>query len=157
MADSQPLLEIPPGEVALTVRMVNPVNFGPAIVKRFMEPPVPGYDKKKPGPVLTFLLEHPSRQKLVFDLGIRKDCQNYAPVIANYIPTTNYDIQVEKNLVEILHEGGVSGESIDAIIWRYVASATAFGWTSHGYLTTSSVTGIGTILEILPASRQRQT
>jgi hypothetical protein len=40
---------------------------------------LPEGSSKKPGPVLTFLLEHPSGQKLVFDLGIRKDYQNYAP------------------------------------------------------------------------------
>ena len=120
MADGQTLFAAPPGEVAIKVRLINPVNFGPALVKRFMEPPVPGYEKKKPGPVLTFLLEHPSGQKLVFDLGVRKDYQNYAPSIANYIPTTNYDIQIQKNVVEILEEGGIACTSINAVIWRYV-------------------------------------
>jgi hypothetical protein len=117
MTTSRPLIELPSGKV-VSVKMINPVNFGPAIIKRFMEPPVPGVVKKKPGPVLTFLLEHPSGQKLVFDLGIRKDYQNYAPTVANYIPTTNYDIQVSKNVIDILEENGIPGESINAVIWR---------------------------------------
>lgn len=113
-----PLFEVPPGDVAVTARLINPVNFGPAIIKRFMEPPVPEFEKMKPGPVLTFLLEHPSGQKLLFDLGIRKDYQNYAPAIANYIPTTKYDIRVTKNVLDILEENGIQGSSIDGIIWR---------------------------------------
>lgn len=115
---SRPLVELPPGQEAISVKMINPVNFGPAIIRRFMEPPVSGVEKKKPGPVLTFLLEHSSGKKLVFDLGIRKDYQNYAPVVAEYIPTTNYDIRVTKNVVDILEESGIPGSSIDAVIWR---------------------------------------
>lgn len=115
---SQPYIELPPGEVAINVRLINPVNFGPAIIERFMKPPVPGVDKKRPGPVLTFLLEHPNGHKLLFDLGIRKDYQNYAPSIANYIPTTNYDIQVKDNVADILENNGIKREQITAIIWR---------------------------------------
>jgi hypothetical protein len=28
--------------------------------------------------------------------------------VANYIPTTNYDIQVSKNVIDILEENGIS-------------------------------------------------
>lgn len=118
MPSYKPLFEVPPGDVAISVKLINPVNFGPAIINRFMEPAVPGVDKKKPGPVLTFLLEHPTGKRIVFDLGIRKDYQNYAPTIANYIPTTNYDIQVTHNVIDILEENGIPGSSIDGVIWR---------------------------------------
>jgi hypothetical protein len=120
MASATTLFEVPAGDVAVTVRLINPVNFGPAIISRFMVPPVPGFEKKKPGPVLTFLLEHPSGKKLLFDLGIRKDFQNYAPTIANYIPTTKYNIEVTQNVVDILEENGIPGSSIDGVIWRCV-------------------------------------
>lgn len=118
MASTPPSIELPPGKEIVSVKLINPVNFGPAIINRFMGPPVPGVEKKKPGPVLTFLVEHSSGQKLVFDLGIRKDYQNYSPTIAEYIPTTNYNIQVSKNVIDILEENGIPGKSIDAVIWR---------------------------------------
>lgn len=118
MTTTRPFIEMPPGKEVVSVKMINPVNFGPAIINRFMGPPVPGVEKKKPGPVLTFLVEHSSGQKLVFDLGIRKDYHNYAPKVADYIPTTNYDIQVTKNVVDILEENGIPGKSINAVIWR---------------------------------------
>lgn len=98
--------------------MMNLVNFGPAILKRFMAPPVPGLETFKTSPSLSFLLEHPSGRKLVFDLGIRKDFNNYAPSIAEYIPTTNYDIQVTKNVVDLLEENRIEPADIEAVVWR---------------------------------------
>lgn len=111
-------VQIPGGEVAVTVKLINPVNFGPAILKRFMAPPVPGLETFKTSPSLCFLLEHPSGRKLVFDLGIRKDFDNYAPSIRNYLPSTNYDIRVEKNVADILQEEGISPKDVEAVIWR---------------------------------------
>ncbi|WYZ45919.1 hypothetical protein EsH8_IX_000144 [Colletotrichum jinshuiense] len=99
--------------------MINPVNFGPAILKRFMAPDVPGLETFKTSPSLCFLLEHPSGRKLVWDLGIRKDYNNYAPSITNYLPTTKYDIQVTKNVVDILEENGVAASDVEAVIWSH--------------------------------------
>jgi hypothetical protein len=111
---------LPSGRDIVTIKMINPVNFGPAQIHRFMEPPVPGLQTFKTSPSLSFLIEHPSGRRLVFDLGIRKDWHNYAPSIVEYLPSTNYDIQVEKNVVDILEEAGIAGESIEAVIWRQV-------------------------------------
>ncbi|KAK6378859.1 hypothetical protein LTS17_006562 [Exophiala oligosperma] len=119
MAAAKPHFKVPAGNTAVAVRMINPVNFGPAILTRFVLPQVPHVEKKRPGPCLTFLLEHPSGRKLVFDLGIRKDYQNYSPTIANYIPTTNYTIEVTKNVADILDENDIPISSIEAVIWSH--------------------------------------
>ncbi|KAH7029588.1 metallo-beta-lactamase superfamily protein [Microdochium trichocladiopsis] len=112
-------VQLPAGEQVVTVRLLNPVNFGPAILQRFMAPPVPGLDTFKSSPSLSFLLEHPSGRRLVFDLGIRKDYSNYAPSVAEYIPTTKYNIEVTHNVVEILEEAGIAPSSIEAVIWSH--------------------------------------
>ncbi|KAJ5712616.1 hypothetical protein N7493_009084 [Penicillium malachiteum] len=109
---------IPPGEV-ITVKLINTVNFGPAQLHRFMGPPVPGMETHPSNPSFSFLLEHSSSRKLVFDLGIRKDYPNYAPKIAQYIPTTKYNIEVTKNIIDILEENGVPGEQVEAVIWSH--------------------------------------
>jgi hypothetical protein len=62
--------DIPNGST-LTVRLINPVNFGYAEIGRFMTPPVPGFDYFPKIPSLCFLLEHPSGRKLVWDLVSR--------------------------------------------------------------------------------------
>jgi hypothetical protein len=113
-------VELPTGQTTVVVRLINPVNFGPAILKRFMAPQVPGLDTFKNSPSFSFLLEHPSGKKLVFDLGIRKDYLNHAPKISNYLPTTGYTIEVSKNVTEILEEGDVALSQVDAVIWRFV-------------------------------------
>ncbi|CAK7209653.1 hypothetical protein SCUCBS95973_000513 [Sporothrix curviconia] len=114
------LVDIPTGSVPVTVRLINPVSFGPAIIKRFMAPPVPGLDSwKSPSPSLSFLLEHPSGRKLVWDLGIRKDYANYAPSIASYIPTTGYQFSGLRNVADILEEHGVKTSDIEAVIWSH--------------------------------------
>lgn len=123
----KPIVDLPPGKETISVKMINPVNFGPSVIKRFMTPPVPGLETFKSAPSLSFVLEHPSGRKLVWDLGIRKDYGNYAPRIATYIPTTNYDIQCEKNVIDILQEHGVEGKDIEAVIWRQVMR-TATPW-----------------------------
>ncbi|KAI9046039.1 MBL fold metallo-hydrolase [Aspergillus affinis] len=113
------LFPITSGDTPITVKLINPVNAGPAILNRFMAPPVSVLETFTSFPSLCFLLEHPSGRKLVWDLGIRKDYLNYAPKIAEYIPTTKYRIDVEKNVAEILEEHGVRGEDIEAVIWSH--------------------------------------
>jgi hypothetical protein len=112
-------IDLPSGQQPVTVSLINCVNFGPAIIKRFMAPPVPGLETFATSPSLSFLVEHPSGQKLIFDLGIRKDYHNYSASIASYLPSTKYDIQVEKDVAEILQDGAISLSEINAVIWRY--------------------------------------
>ncbi|KAG7149971.1 Cytochrome monooxygenase mpaDE like protein [Verticillium longisporum] len=116
---SQPKLELPSGQTSVSAKMINPVNFGPAILKRFMAPDVPGLEIFPTSPSLSFLIEHPSGRKLVWDLGIRKDYANYAPTIAGYIPTTGYKIEVSKSVADILEENGIAAKEIEAVIWSH--------------------------------------
>jgi len=113
-----PLVDLPPGKTVVTVKLINPVDFGPSDIKRFMAPPVPGLETFKSVPSLCFLIEHPSGRKLVWDLGIRKDWENYAPKISQYIPTTGYQIKAPKDVVDILEENGIHAKEVEAVIWR---------------------------------------
>ena len=117
MAQPPPETPIPPGQT-ITVKLINPVNFGPSKLSRFMGPPVDGLEGHASVPSLCFLLEHPSGRRLVWDLGIRKDYTNYAPKIAEYIPTTGYTIDAPKHVAEILEDGGIPRAGIEAVIWR---------------------------------------
>jgi glyoxylase-like metal-dependent hydrolase (beta-lactamase superfamily II) len=116
---SKPDIHIPPGDVSVTVKLINTVNFGPAQIHRFMAPPVPGLEQFKTSPSFSFFIEHPSGRKLIFDLGIRKDYAKYSKKIAEYIPTTNYSIDVSKNVVDILEEDGIHSDTIEAVVWSH--------------------------------------
>jgi hypothetical protein len=111
-------VHLPKGSETVTVKLINPVSFGPAIIKRFMAPMVPGLETFKTSPSLCFLIEHHSGRKLVWDLGIREDYDNYATSITNYLPSTNYDFQFRKSVGNTLKESGIALKDIEAIIWR---------------------------------------
>lgn len=113
------VVNLPSGEVTITVKLINTVNFGPSILNRFMTPMVPGLETFKSVPSLSFLLEHPSGRKFIWDLGIRKDYNNYSPTIAEYLPTTKYTIEVEKDVVDILQDSGLPPKDIEAVFWSH--------------------------------------
>ncbi|KAI1268612.1 putative N-acyl homoserine lactonase AttM [Xylariaceae sp. FL1019] len=72
-------------------------------------------------PSFSFLVEHHSGRKLLFDLGLRKDWNNLAPPIQAYFKKTGpaVKLSVEKEVHEILGEHGVDTSTIEAIIWSH--------------------------------------
>ena len=79
----------------------------------FITDATPG--KVTTAPSLAFLLNHSIHdQKFVFDLGIRKDTENYPPPIVEWIKTT-YPVHVERDVAESLKNGGTSPSDITYI------------------------------------------
>jgi glyoxylase-like metal-dependent hydrolase (beta-lactamase superfamily II) len=113
------LIDFPQGSTTVEVHLINSTDFGPAQINRFMSPPVPGLETFKTSPSHSFYIKHPSGRKLIFDLGIRKDYQNYSKVIADYLPTTKYDISVFANVADILKENNVDPGSVEAVVWSH--------------------------------------
>lgn len=72
-------------------------------------------------PVFSFLIEHASGRKLVFDLGVRKDFHNLAPIWSKVkaILGESSKIEVKQGVREILEEHGVPGSDIEAVIWSH--------------------------------------
>lgn len=86
----------------------------------FMEPSIKGYEMLR-CPAYSFLIEHPrDGRKLLFDLGVRKDWENLPPTILKNIKDWNAKVNVERGVAEILEEGGVRPQEVEAIIWRSV-------------------------------------
>lgn len=70
-------------------------------------------------PAYSFLIEHPSGRRLIFDLGVRKDWENQAPSVVNRLKDVGWGINVEKDVFDILEENGGTPERIEAIIWSH--------------------------------------
>lgn len=87
-----------------------------------MTPSMPGFDIVQGIPSWSFLIEHSSGRKVLFDLGVRKDWENMAPLIARMIKKNKWGVEVEKNVIEVLEEGGVKRGDIEAIVWRSALS-----------------------------------
>lgn len=119
-SSSLPPLEIPPSQNTVTVSIINTTARVDELPSQFL------YDHSYPNfthlncPCFAFLIEHaPSGQKLLFDLGVRKDWENLAPSIMQMIKAAGVKITVEKDVAEILQGGGIDLKDVNGIIWRY--------------------------------------
>ena len=84
------------------------------------DPPIKGFDRLKCG-TWSFHIEHPSGRKLLYDLGCRKDWENLPPALGleKMVGEGYLGLEVEKNVSEILTEGGVRLEEIEGVIWSH--------------------------------------
>jgi glyoxylase-like metal-dependent hydrolase (beta-lactamase superfamily II) len=120
----------------------------------FMQPQIKGF-KYLDCPAFSFLIEHPSSRNLLFDLGVRKDTENFSPRIVSRITEGGWKVTVEKGVREQLEENGVKGENIEAIIWSH------WHWDHTGDpstfpSSTSLIVGPGFKKNFLPAFPKNQ-
>ncbi|KAF8964387.1 Metallo-hydrolase/oxidoreductase [Flammula alnicola] len=84
----------------------------------FISNATPG--KVTTAPSLSFLLNHSTTgQKFVFDLGIRKDWENYPPVIVDWIHNV-YRVHVKQDVAESIVKGGASLSDIAYVCLSHV-------------------------------------
>ena len=77
--------------------------------------------KMTTAPALSFLLNHPTHdQKFVFDLGIRKDFENYSPPSAMKRLKTTFHPHVHQDVVESLQKGGISTSDITYVCLSHI-------------------------------------
>ena len=118
--ETPPPLNIPDSKSTVNVYIINTTAHIQGIPSsHFFDPEIKGFDVLD-CPALSFLIENPANgRKLLWDLGVRRDWQNLAPRIVKRINDGGWTVTVEKDVAEILKEGGVKPEDIDSIIWRY--------------------------------------
>lgn len=99
-----------------TVKIDGPADF-------FLKPRLGNMDRLVAN-AFAFLIEHPiTKQKVVFDLGVRKDANELSsPFWKGF--RENFVIDVEKDVAEILQDNSVDLASIEAIIWRCANTLT---------------------------------
>ena len=107
---------IPEGK-SLQVRIIDTTTELKLDSRQFVGPPVPGFDFIN-GMAYSFLLEHPSGRKLLFDMGMRKDWRNLSKPMSDRIISSGLVVSAEKNVADILNENGMKCDQIEGIIWR---------------------------------------
>ncbi|MCJ1272061.1 hypothetical protein MMC22_011968 [Lobaria immixta] len=120
IAEDAPALNVPESNAIVKVHIINTTSRMKDVPSSlFFGPDVKGFHFMD-CPAYSFLIEHASSgQKFLFDLGVRKDWENLAPVLANHIKEEKWQITVEKGVAEILEEGGVKPKDINGIIWSH--------------------------------------
>jgi hypothetical protein len=123
-----PLLTIPDSDVTVNVKAINSFDTrNPQTRQSVIYPPSSSFyfPTVNTGAtvnidIYAFYIEHPSKDgqldRLMFDVGLRKDLQNLAPskrdVFKGNIPT---------DVPEQLVAGGIDLASVKSVIWRLVA------------------------------------
>ena len=148
MALAAPDLHIPPSDATVSVRIINTtVHITNIPFDLFVTPHIHGNDTLS-CPAYSFLVEHPSSRKLLFDLGVRKDPENLAPVVISRIRKGNWGCATEKDVREILEEDGVDLDDIEGIIWSH------FHWDHIG---DPSRFGTNTAIIVGPGFKEKFT
>lgn len=72
-------------------------------------------------PSYSFLVEHPTGRKLLFDLGTRQDWENLSPAAVSMARGLDARLTVRKKggVRQILEEHGVDASSVEAVVWSH--------------------------------------
>ncbi|TFK28050.1 Metallo-hydrolase/oxidoreductase [Coprinopsis marcescibilis] len=83
-------------------------------------------------PSLCFLLQHSTRKdKFLFDMGLRKDLENYPPVIVEQLNSGLTPAKTPQDVVESLARGGLAPDDIDWVAishlhWDHIGNTSLF-------------------------------
>lgn len=103
--------------------ITNQVHSGARLdlpAEKFINPKIPGYDRLAV-PSYSFLITHPSGQRLLFDLSLREDFENLAPPFGDICtnPESGWKVYSPRSVSDLLVENGILLEEINAIIWSH--------------------------------------
>jgi hypothetical protein len=111
-------LGIPPSTSTVDVKIINAVlgTNNRAAASSFVFPVVPGTENFVCS-IYAFLIEH-HEEKLMFDIGLRKDTQNLSPFWVAIFDSGILYFNITEDVPTQLVKGGVSLESVKTVIWR---------------------------------------
>ncbi|KAI1832035.1 hypothetical protein DTO027I6_8319 [Penicillium roqueforti] len=111
---------VPPGDQSVQVRIIDSTTrIGKLPLAFLMEPPMEGMHYMHPLPAWSFLIEHPSGQKILYDLGVPKDLNSFAPVICKHLETQGWEVDVKEEVIDTLDKNGIAANEISAIVWSH--------------------------------------
>lgn len=116
-------ITVPDGQTRVKVTIIDngARGIGTGVVSFFAEPPILGHLKVS-FPAYVFLVEHEqSHRRVLFDFGIRKNFEEYSPVVKDYHKPLGVFTTGEE-IFEFLEDRGVDLGTIEAIILRYAPS-----------------------------------
>lgn len=114
-AQTAPAVSIPVGKISCSLFAIDTTCNLVSPADTLVEPPIPGHELMN-FPTVSFLITHPSGRQVLFDLGCRRDFWNLPEPIASIIDAKVPGIKVDKDLADILVEGGVDLGHLEAAI-----------------------------------------
>ena len=121
-AKEAPPIGLPKGSETCSVSIINTTCDIVTPLEYLVEPSIPGHQWLNL-PDYSFHIKHnKTGTELLFDLGTRKDWQNSVPHIVDLLSNHVPGLRVQKDVTEILTEGGVKLGDIKAFIlshWHF--------------------------------------
>ena len=121
-----PDLKIPASEYTVDVSIIDStLRMSNLPAAAFMSPEVGGYSTINNGVSYSFLIKHKNSaaaskyDTLLFDLGLRKDWENSPNIVVEQAKQFGFQLEVKKNVDEILKDGGDDPAEVGGIIWSH--------------------------------------
>ncbi|KAF4960384.1 hypothetical protein FGADI_1031 [Fusarium gaditjirri] len=116
----RPRFDVPDGNAANSI-IDSSLRLSGMPLSHLMKPAMKGLDDMPTLTTWSFLVESTSGKKAIFDLGVPKEpLKNFSPKYADTIRrNSNWDVDVLKNVADILVENNVQPSEIDSVIWSY--------------------------------------
>lgn len=119
MSNSPPPTSIPLGNTTVRVSIIDTASrIGKLPLAFLMKPPLEAVKYMPALPSWSFLVEHPSGHKTIFDLGMPKNIKELAPAISEDDRFDDWDIFSPKEVIDVLEENNVPSKNINSAIWR---------------------------------------
>lgn len=119
MTDNIPPISIPAGDVTVQVRIIDTTSRIDKLPLTFlMRPAMENLEYMPTIPSWSFLIEHPSGHKAIFDLGLPKNIKDLAPLVSEDDRFEDWDIRSPKEVIDILQENNIPASQINSAIWR---------------------------------------
>lgn len=118
----RPRFDVPDGKAAKVSIIDSSLRLSGMPLTHLMKPAMEGLDSMPTLTTWSFLVESSSGRKALFDLGVPKEplkkfSRKYADTIRR---NSNWNVDVPKNVADILAENNVQPSEIDSVIWRFV-------------------------------------
>ncbi|KAF7323928.1 Metallo-beta-lactamase superfamily protein [Mycena kentingensis (nom. inval.)] len=119
---STPAFDIPSSTSTVSVKMFDLISDHAGVkssAAMFFQPVLPGTDNFA-CPIYAFFIENSTtKERIMFDLGPRKDLENAAPFLAAAVKAGYSAMPVDKDITEQLVESGIALDSISAVVWSH--------------------------------------
>jgi hypothetical protein len=106
------MVTFPKSERTVRVRMLDTTTLMTVNARSFIEPVQPGHEIVNITDVAFLVENETTGQKVMFDLGVRKDYWNFPAVLQRRLGTVIPGLRVDKDVSEILEEKGIGLDSI---------------------------------------------
>ncbi|EKJ71428.1 hypothetical protein FPSE_08361 [Fusarium pseudograminearum CS3096] len=117
--------DVPSGVTARVSIIDSSLRVSKMPLQHLMKPAMAGLEFMPPATTWSFLIEGSSGNKAIFDLGVPKNpLENFSPVCCKTITEGNLDLDVPKNVADILRDNQLQPSDINSVIWRHVYTRT---------------------------------